>query len=472
MSGWVDMNYFKTRTLRSDQLAEFSTAIRAANLATYSHDSAAFTPIPASCSALQIEPAAWRQLEVDCRLVLRAMRKTVAWLTATQQDALHQKLYGELAGIEAVVASSSSLAVRPCATLRMDLFFAADGLKIIEVNATIPAMQAYSDMVTSAFTQATADHAGYISNTDQLLGSLRAHAGAPAAPQRIAIVTRVHDSQTAELQWYVRAWQARGHQVVIGQPEQLAEVGGVMQLAGVPIDWCYRHIFASRLTPAMPLYRWLTRESPVRVFNPVAAHMESKALLGVLSEAGADASLRAAIGIDAAEVRAIRERVPWTRIVEAGADVVPGSADAQDLCHWIKNHPEQFVLKSSSGYGGHRVIIGAASHTEACRLHMAQIAGRSSPISWSDFVDWCCRAEQGLWIAQERVAGASIEHEFIDRDGSVCAARSYIDCAMFLNEGVTAPVYGAASRFAPDPVVNIGRGGGVVPVLTCVQNTT
>jgi hypothetical protein len=42
---------------------------------------------------------------------------------------------------------------------------------------------------------------------------------------------------------------------------------------------------------------------------------------------------------------------------------------------------------------------------------------------------------------------------------------SFVDCSIFTNSGVPFRPSGGASRFATDAIVNIGQGGGLMPLL-------
>ncbi len=460
------MTYYQTRALLPEQEIELLKQVRAANLATFAATSRCFNPIPAACTAIEIDAKHWAAVASDCRHVLAAMRKCVAWLARPEQQALARRMYAELSPLEREVALDPRRLARPCATIRMDLFFGTHDLHIIEVNATIPAMQAYSDMIAEAYMAASKQPFHYISNTRQLLTSLLEHAGVNGQrTATIGIVSRPLDSQSAELQWYQRHWQALGYKVILATPDELHWQARRLLVGDQALDFCYRHIFASRLQPGEAFYQACEGSDDVQVYNPVAAHMEIKALLAILSRGACDEDLRAAIALTAAEVEAISRRVPWTRLIENAQHLVPGEQTPRDLCAWVKANPEQLVIKSSSGYGGHRVIIGSLADSAAVQQQMGEIAGRAAPMTWLEFVEWCCLAKTGLWIVQQKVPGLNLQHRFIDRDDQVKTAKSFIDCSIFLNEGVTTQVNGPVIRFAPELVVNIGRGGGIMPVF-------
>jgi hypothetical protein len=184
----------------------FQAAVAAAPLGVYRAQTNDYRMIPASMDPLVIPDGLWMKLRKDARLILSALEKLGA---ALRRDPGH-RLFAQLAPLEKEAADFAGLA-----TARLDLFFAGDDLLVIEANTTIPAMQAYSDMIRRAYGKAF--HPGkkiLHSNTDDLLQSLLEHyarTGGNVSRPRLAIVARAGDSQLAELLWLQREWQAQGY---------------------------------------------------------------------------------------------------------------------------------------------------------------------------------------------------------------------------------------------------------------------
>jgi hypothetical protein len=55
-----------------------------------------------------------------------------------------------------------------------------------------------------------------------------------------------------------------------------------------------------------------------RIFNPIATHLEAKAVLAELSRYAADAVLSRTVGLNEDEIQATRNRVVWTRVLQPG----------------------------------------------------------------------------------------------------------------------------------------------------------
>jgi hypothetical protein len=137
---------------------KYAAALKAAPLAIYDGATQTFRQIPAASDVVIIPDASWAAVAEDCRLTLSALKKVVDWLRLGPQQGLARRLFGHLRGIERDAAFGSGPVAQGQATTRFDLFFDAEDLRILEVNATIPAMQAYSDMVRRAYAAAS----GYV----------------------------------------------------------------------------------------------------------------------------------------------------------------------------------------------------------------------------------------------------------------------------------------------------------------------
>lgn len=445
-------------------VARFRAAINDAPLAVYDAGAASFLTIPASLDPLVVDDVAWRSAAHDAPLVLRAMERVWVWLRESAQSRLAAAMFGHLSGVELDAAFGKVPSATGLATVRFDFFFDGADLKILEVNTTIPAMQAYSDMARAAFAAALpsrqGEHLAAQSNVRDLLGSLLRQydlSGGRKDKPRIAIVARDGDSQLAELRWMQKAWAAAGHEVLLVAPAELAIRGSELLAGAVPIDLVYRHIFAHRLTPGSDFERACRESLRYRVFNPVSAHLEVKALLAETSRVADSGELSAAVGLVDAEVEAVRRRVPRTRLV------LRDEPSAQAM---LKEKPrDSLVLKTSSGYGGHGVVIGATFDQDAVQKRLGEMLGGRRSVSWDAFCSFAAAGAAGLWVVQERVEGRRISHRYLAREGTVVAADSYVDGSMFGGLFERNQVPGGASRFSADPVVNIGRGGGLMPLI-------
>jgi hypothetical protein len=319
---------------------------------------------------------------------------------------------------------------------RVDWFVDRTGRpRALEVNATIPAMPAYSDAAALGWLQAWApadaealfaeshSNAGWLAD-----GLLRAARGARRElPLRVQLLHRDGDPQYPELVALSRLLLQRG--CAEARPCTPAEV----VLDGAPDRVLYRHLFARYVQPGSPLARAFL--DPVRhaIWNRVDGWLETKGLL-------AELSLRAGSPALSAEERdAVRSLVPWTRLLDDVSDAELGTGEGH-------------ILKRSHDYGGKSVVIGRETGAAGFREVVA-FARRDPP---------------GSWVAQELVDSPALDRFFaVHAPGEPVRAGHgplHLDISTYasLVEGV--PSGGSVCRGAPGRVVNIVGGGGVAPL--------
>ena len=319
---------------------------------------------------------------------------------------------------------------------RVDWFVDRSGRpRALEVNATIPAMPAYSDAAGLGWLQAWAParaealFAESHSNAGWLADSLL-HAARLARrelPLRVQLLHRHADPQRSELVALSRLLLRRGcAEARPCTPEDVV-------LDGAPDRVLYRHLFARYVDPATPLGRAFL--DPVRhcMWNRVDGWLETKGLLAELSLRSGSKSLASD------ERDAVRSLVPWTRLLDDVADSELGTG-------------ERYILKRSHDYGGKSVVIGEDAGAAGFRTVLAD-ARRDPP---------------GTWVVQELVDSPALDRFFaLHTPGEpVRAARGplHLDVSTYtsLIEGV--PSGGSVCRGAPGRVVNIAGGGGVAPL--------
>jgi hypothetical protein len=128
---------------------------------------------------------------------------------------------------------------------------------------------------------------------------------------------------------------------------------------------------------------------------------------------------------------------------------------------WKSFDAMDYVIKSSSGYGGHLVFIGSEFHLPSSQSRLKTLTGRAGSITWAEFIDFCADESKGVWIIQRRLQGHRMKHSFFY--DNVSEQESYVDASIFA--WAHSVPRGGASRFALDPIVNLGRGGGLMPLF-------
>lgn len=435
-------------------------------LAVWNQTQNAWRPIPVALKPVTVARPAWDALVLDAKVVFSAFPLLLKWVQQPENSALWQTLFSQLNGIEHWAAKQDPTLTWGHATVRFDLFWNNDLLKIIEANCTIPAMQAYSDIVHDSWLEATGQLAqtSLGQNSQDLLQSLISLAGRTSntsEQKHVLILHRPGDSQLAELQHYERVWSKL---VVVHRatPDEVQFDGKNINFNGEKIDFVYRHIFAWRLEDHAQWSAALRDSSLVRIYNPVSAHYEVKAFFALLTEVAADPRLSQTVGFSNFQREAILRRLPWTRMVPAPH--VPQLSDfGMDGDHFEKQC-DKFVVKNSLGYGGHQVFIGTQWFEESTQQRLKDILKSQTIIRPKAFWEWCHTISKDVWIIQERIPGRRHKSRILAADRQVREVDGFVDASVFLNSDPDSPhCGGGVSRFASGPLVNIGAGGGLAP---------
>ena len=440
-------------------------------------------PIPPALTAVVDTPARLSaRAELAHRLLSGVVRTARYYLGGAGRPQVDAVLEG-LSPWERELCDLTWRAGEQVAIARVDLFTDDRGVdRPLELNATIPAMQAYSDVCAQAFlravgnlvdlSRATTDRLAQEngSNSDDLRRSLIAHhrrlGGANERPT-LAMVARAGDPQSTEQSALCTHFRAAGVDAHRCTPEQLElDPNGRALLLGHPVDVIYRHIFARRINPASALGRIVREPEKHHLFNPVNSQLEMKSLFAELSDASVTPSLARAIGLSEEEV-ASAALIPWSRRLFPHRTGGPGGPEV-DLLPFVKENPGRIVLKRSWGYGGTSVLLGDEIETVSGQKRAADILGRETggsgaDIEWPELVDHCVAS--GGYIVQERVALFPQRHLVAGR-GDPHWADWYVDVSSYSNLGVEPRPSGSVRRGSASRIVNIVGGGGLVPVIT------
>lgn len=423
-------------------------------------------PIPVALRPVVLEKAKWQAVASEARAVLSCFPMLLAWLQRPEQGELFQAIFSQLEGIESLAASRQPEETWGHATLRFDLYWHDDDLKIIEANCTIPAMQAYSDMVRDAWLKAAGLSVMTQSNSKDLLDSLialyRKNCGTKKRPQ-ILILHRDGDSQLAELLHYEKSW-SRYVDVVRATPEQCQVGKSSLSVGGKSADIVYRHIFGWRLEDWPEFKEPLMRSSEFQIYNPLSAHYEVKAFLALLSQVCDDDRLSSGVGVTTTQRLAVQKRVPWTRVIPAGRHGALIGTLGHSKEALSRDHVD-FVVKNSLGYGGHQVFMGSEWHSDDTQARLKKFLKQDSVIEPMAFFKWVEEESKDTWIIQKRLKGRQHRTRILTAQGVEEVQNVYVDASIFLNSGDTALCGGGVSRFASGPVVNIGAGGGLAPFI-------
>jgi hypothetical protein len=391
-------------------------------------------------------------------------------------------LLGALSPLERALTERTWRQLTRFATTRVD-FFVDTAPRALEVNATIPAMQGYSDIAARTFIETVARHVRYPEkalpalltlNGSNALALYRALLDGYAAerdgrmPDTLAVLCRRHDAQISELRYLVERFREFGADVDLVYPD---EVSGedAFEVRGKRYDLVYRHLFVRRLeeTPSPWLVDFLgTVPGKKAVFlNAPASQVEAKTTFALLSQALSEPELAAAAHLTPEELQAVRESAPWTRPFKHGPGVDPDGGRVADVVALVADNPKRFVLKRSWDYGGRAVFLGRSQGTPAYGERVKAAYG--TELSWADL---CERAATdtagGGFVVQEVVETAPEAHLLCEASG-LTPLSLFVDYSAYASVGLARqPAWGGVCRGSSSEIVNIVGGGGVIPLIT------
>ena len=451
---------------------ELADTAYARGLAVTNKDDGTTKAIPITATPVIIdEPELRRRQELAAHLASATLKMSRAVLANPERAEL---VLGGLSPLEKGFAATTFEQLETLVTTRVD-FFVSDTVSALEVNATIPAMQGYSDIAANTFlevvgrTWGAPDHviAGWQSrngsNTMALYRALLsgyAQVRPGKTPGRIALLSRRNDAQLTEQKYLLERFREWGAEADIVHPDELSGSDAVMA-DGKEYDLVYRHLFIRRLEePDMKgadyVKALLAEPNGTRavVLNPPASQVEVKAVFALLSQALEDKALAKEAKLSDVELEAIKQSVPWTRPFRGEALTAEVIAD-----------PDRFVLKRSWDYGGRAVFVG--------RTRSEPGFAERTRAAYGEVLDWnalCLRA------AADPVGGGFVVQQVIDihpEEHLLCSGPAqiptqlYVDFSAYASVGLDSqPKWGGVCRGSISHIVNIVGGGGVLPLIT------
>jgi hypothetical protein len=263
------------------------------------------------------------------------------------------------------------------------------------------------------------------------------------AKPHIAILEFRDPTGRSEYEIYRDYFRNEGFETELVSPDQLEYRNGVLRSGNFDIDLIYRRIsaqeFLLRFTLNHPLVQ-AYRDHKVCVVNSFRSELShKKAMFALLT----DEALTAKFPIH--ERKAIREHVPWTRVVKTGKTQYRDET-IDDLIEYIKQNREKLVLRPNDEYSDMHSFIGY-EHDEG---------------SWARAIREALRAP---YVVQERVKPARtvfplmnyghLEFKEMQVDvqpqaflGKVAGCSSYVSSS---GPGSYSPASGFAPTFIIDP---------------------
>jgi hypothetical protein len=452
---------------------ELANTAYARGLAVTNKADGSTKPIPITATPVIID-----ELELKRRQQLSALLSSATLkMSRAVLDGLHRDVvFAGLSPLEQMMAEATSQRLSTLVTTRVDFFAAAESkIKALEVNATIPAMQGYSDIAANTFIEVVGrfwrapDHliaAWQAKNGSNALALYRALVDGYAqvrpgrTPERMALLSRRNDAQASEQRYLCERFRDLGADADIVHPDQLSGDDAV-RANGKTYDLIYRHLFVRRLEePGLEgagyVRQLLAEPNGTRavVLNPPASQVEVKAVFALLSEATENAAIAQAAHLSGAELEAIATTVPWTRVFRGDG-----------LLEKVSKNPDAYVLKRSWDYGGRAVFVGR-TRTESTFGDRVK-AAYGEPLDWAALCAKALNDPQGGGFVVQQVVDIHPENHLLCSASTQESVDLYVDFSAYASVGLpNQPAWGGVCRGSLSHIVNIVGGGGVLPLLT------
>ena len=248
---------------------------------------------------------------------------------------------------------------------RLDSHVRNGHLHFVQYNADLPTGAGYSDALADLFYDAppikelrkryTLTRVGGRKHFLQALLKAYKQFGGTKKPNMAIVEFRpVFHSGESEYTLVRDYFRDEGYAVEIASPEQLEYRNGVLRKGSFEINLVYRRLgvqeFLIRFDLSHPLVQ-AYRDRAVCVVNSFRSELaHKKAMFGLLTDEALVAKF------PAAERKAIREHVPWTRLVSASKTTY--DERTIDLADFITRNRQRLTLKPNDDYSDQHTYLG------------------------------------------------------------------------------------------------------------------
>ncbi|MBI4354090.1 MAG: hypothetical protein HY595_02525, partial [Candidatus Omnitrophica bacterium] len=235
-----------------------------------------------------------------------------------------------------------------------------------------------------------------------------------------------------------RFLQTQGLQTVCVDPRELELRGGEIVHHDLTIDLLYRDFSLSEI---LSIEKHGGHAEAIKhaflhnqVISGLTGEFDHKSLCELLSNPEFDRYFTPS------QRRTNRTFIPWTRLIRERKTSDPNGHEVE-VAAFIREHRERLVMKPNRLYGGQDVVIGR----------------QASAPSWNDTLTKALAAPN-TWVAQEAAPLPVVD--FLDPEELTHVTHE------FVTVGFIPSAHGVAcvGRAAPEPIVNISRGGRLVPM--------
>ncbi|MBU8896889.1 hypothetical protein KRR26_14820 [Corallococcus sp. M34] len=437
-------------------------------------------PIPVTATPVILDAAEIRRRAgLSAHLASATVKMTRAVLDGPDAELL----LGALSPLERSLAERTWRQATRLATTRVDYFVSGGRPWALEVNATIPAMQGYSDIAARTFIEVVGRHFRY---PEKGLGALLALNGSnPLAlyralldgyaaeragkmPETVALLCRRNDAQVSELRWLCERFREYGADADVVHPDEVSGDDAFV-VKGKRYDLVYRHLFVRRLeetpSPWVEDFLGVVPGKKAVFLNPPASQVEVKTTFALLSQALTEPALAERAKLTPEELEAIASSVPWTRPFRHAPGTAPDGSRVSDVVAAVIADPGRFVLKRSWDYGGKAVFLGRSVGTVPYEERVKAAYGAS--LTWAELCERAATDPAGGGYVVQEIVDTTPEDHLLCGENSVLPTSFFVDYSAYASVGLgKQPAWGGVCRGSMSEIVNIVGGGGVLPLIT------
>ena len=275
-----------------------------------------------------------------------------------------------------------------------------------------------------------------------LVEELRAVAMRRHRPVRAVALIENTDFTTGtdEFQELARYLRGLGLTAVVADPRTLRLVRGELMAGNTRVDFLYRDSELSEFIEMERRDRRLTALRDAirqgRLVSGLTWEFDQKSAWEVFTDA------RYARYFTPAQRRLFRAHLLWTRLVRE-TTVSDPAGRLVDLIPFIRRHQRRLVLKPNAMFGGEGVVLGPMVNRRVWETALSRaLHGRER------------------YVVQELASIPSDTCPALQRGGVRWTDRCVVSGFFFNSFGI-----GLVGRFSSLPVVNVSRGGGLIPAL-------
>lgn len=350
---------------------------------------------------------------------------------------------------ELEMASIPTNVIRFSATARMDAFMTENSFKFVEVNGESPAGAGYSHHLAEVYRQlpvfqkfVETHPIRFVSPLEHLLaGLLRSYHeefdGRVEKPS-FAIVDHLDVPTFNEFVLIKEYMERFGFSCEISHPKDLEIKDGWIYANGRKIDILYRRLLMNEFHDIIDdcgAYLEGYKAQKTCYLNSFRSKLvHKKSIFAYLTDS------RYTRILNTLQLQAIREHIPWTRVLRAQETNHQGRV--VDLIEHVRAHREHFVLKPNDEYGGKGVVLGFESSQSEWE------AGIQSAID-QDFV-------------VQEVVDIHREDFLMKTDQGWNKVPTVVDLDPYLNGPLMG---GCLTRTSTSNLANVTAGGGTLPTF-------